>query len=386
MTDNFSHQLNKKNHLEILKYFLYLGCTGFGGPIALIQQMRLDLAESSNQIMTAQEFDQAFTMIKAMPGPAAFQMAVYIGVKQNKFWGGLLAGFGIIFPAFVMMILLALSYETIVQNHYLNSAIQGAQYAVASVIIMGLYKLSKNYQTQIKFWCSVFFAALTFYFKIIPETALILGTGIFFVVLHLPEIRNKFLSINILFVTAIDQERWPQIFYSSFKTGALVFGTGLAAFPFLQSAFVDQLGWLDLKTFNDAVSFGQMTPGPVTIATTFMGYKMAHLSGALAATVGLFLPAFIHMTTWFPQALNWLSQQKWVNYFILGSTSAVVGCVFITVLNMNRNEYSKISFWVIAALALALQTQLFPRIKNISVLQVIAVGAISNLIFYIFGM
>jgi chromate transporter len=368
---------------EIAKYFLYLGTVGFGGPIALIQQMRVDLAENpQTRIITELEFDQAFTMIKAMPGPIAFQMAVYIGVKQRKFWGGFFAGFGIIFPAFLMMVALAIFYDNIVKNHFLNSAIQGAQYAVASVIIMGLYKLSKVYHAQIIFWIFTIFAAVTFYLKIIPETVLIVGTGLLLVLLSATSFKNKFMNFSLFAISALDCERLSPIFKDCFKTGALVFGTGLAAFPFLQTTFVDQRGWLDLQTFNDAVSFGQMTPGPVTIATTFMGYKMAHISGALAATLGLYLPAFIHMTTWFPKALNWLSRQKWVNSFILGSTAAVVGCVFITIVNMNKNEYLKYSFWLIAVTTLLIQLNLIPKFRNVSVLKVIGIGALVNVILY----
>lgn len=370
----------------IAKYFLYLGTVGFGGPIALIQQMRADLAENpQTRIITEPEFDQAFTMIKAMPGPVAFQMAVYIGVKQKKFWGGLLAGFGIIFPAFLMMVALAVFYDVIVENHVLNSAIQGAQYAVASVIVIGLYKLSKAYHAQIIFWVFTVFAAGTFYFKFIPETVLIVGTGLLFVLLSMTKLKNKLMNFSFFALSAMDLERLGPIFKDCFRTGALVFGTGLAAFPFLQTAFVDQRGWLDLQTFNDAVSFGQMTPGPVTIATTFMGYKMAHLYGALVATLGLYLPAFIHMTTWFPKALNWLSRQKWVSSFVLGSTAAVVGCVFITVVNMNKNEYLKYSFWLIAVATLLIQLNLIPKFKNVSVLKVIGIGALANVILYYFS-
>ncbi len=371
---------------DLTKYFLYLGTTGFGGPIALIQQMRIDLVETEKtRIISEQEFDQAFTMIKAMPGPVAFQMSVYIGVKQARFLGGLLAGLGVIFPAFVMMVILAMSYDQIIENHFLNSAIQGAQYAVASVIIMGLYKLSKMYHAKIIFWILMMFSALTFYLKYLPETVLIIGMGLFVVFLSLTSFKNKLMNFSFFMLSAVDQERlWP-IFRDCFKTGALVFGTGLAAFPFLQTAFVDQLGWLDLQTFNDAVSFGQMTPGPVTIATTFMGYKMAHLYGALVATAGLYLPAFVHMTTWFPRALNWLSKQKWVSAFVLGSTAAVVGCVFVTVFNMNQNEYLKYSFWLIAIMTLLLQLNLIPKMKNLSVIQIIGIGSLMNVVLAYFS-
>lgn len=366
----------KDNSLKsIFKYFLYLGTTGFGGPIALIQQMRKDLAESDKKVISELEFDQAFTMIKAMPGPIAFQMAVYCGQKQGKFWGGLLAGWGVVLPAFLMMLILAFYYDTIIQNIYLDRAIHGAQYAVASIILIGLHKLSYAYRLKPLFWIFSILTATCFYYKWIPETFLILGTGVFFVlILSFKKYQNKLMSLSFFAITALDLERLTPIFMDCFKTGALVFGTGLAAFPFLQTAFVDEKNWLSLKTFNDAVSFGQMTPGPVTIATTFMGYKMAHIYGAVVATMGLFLPAFLHISTWFPKALNWLSTQRWVSQFIFGSTAAVVGCVFVTVYNMNKNEFRNYSFWLIFIISLVLQL----KWKKISIIAVIFIGALSE--------
>lgn len=357
----------KDNSLRsVLKYFLFLGCTGFGGPLALIQQMRKDLARTTSE---QAEFDQAFTMIKAMPGPIAFQVAVFWGQRQARFWGGLLAGIGIIFPAFLMMVVLAYSYDSIIENEVLSHAIRGAQYAVASIIIVGLYKLSKVYHRQASFWIFVILNGVSFYFRWVPETLLILGTGLLFVMTRKAR-ETSFLSIAIF-----DDKLFP-LFTESFKTGALVFGTGLAAFPFLQASFVDYYGWLDIKTFNDAISFGQMTPGPVTIAITFMGYKMAQFKGALVATVALFLPAFIHMTTWFPKALSWLSRQKWVDSFIRGSTAAVVGCVFVTVINMNRGDLLNYSFGIIFLSCLGLQVHW----KNIPILKVIFIGAVMEMV------
>jgi chromate transporter len=360
---------------NIFKYFLKLGVTGFGGPLALIQQMRLDLVENStikDNIINEKDFDQAFTMIKAMPGPAAFQMAVYLGQKTGKFRGGLLAGLGIIAPAFLMMLVLAFYYDAITQNKYLSDAMLGAQYAVAGIILVGLYKLSKMFHKKILFWGFLIFAAVSFYFKLLPETFLILGTGITFVLINVVhQSKNQIFGVVAFPVIVTEQEKIISIFKICFKTGALVFGTGLAAFPFLESAFVSQLGWLDLKTFNAAVSFGQMTPGPVTISAAFMGFKMASLSGAIAATCGLYLPSFIHMTTWFPKALNWLSKQKWIDQFIFGSTAAVVGCVLTTVINMNKNDFSHFSFWIIFLGSVAVQF----KFKNISVLKIIFGGA-----------
>ncbi len=164
--------------------------------------------------------------------------------------------------------------------------------------------------------------------------------------------------------------------------GALVFGTGLALFPFLQSEFVEHLSWLPLAVFNDGVTFGQMTPGPVTISTTFFGYQMAGLQGALAATLGLLIPPFFHMTTWFPRATDWMSKQKWISFFILGSTAAVVGCLFMTVYKMNSNELSSPYFWIIFIPAVAM-LYFKPKVSIFKLL--IAAGAVHLLINLVAG-
>ncbi len=362
------------SYLEIAKYFLKLGFTGFGGPVALIQQMRIDLVENLNPpILTESEFDQAFTMIKAMPGPIAFQMAVYIGQVKKKFWGGFIAGLGIILPSFFMMILLAIFYNQVIHNNYLSQALLGAQYAVAGIITVGLYKLSKNFHQKKIFWILFFLAGFLYYFKLAPESVLIIFSGLLLV--GYSKFKNKLFSISVFPLFVFDQDKIFNIFAICFKAGALVFGTGLAAFPFLQRAFVNELGWLDLKTFNDAVSLGQLTPGPVTISAAFMGYKMADFYGAIAAVIGLYLPAFIHISTWFPKALSWLSKQTWVNDFILGSAAAVVSCVLITLYHMNLSEITKPFFWIIFVGSVFIQF----RWKNLSILKIIAFGILVSL-------
>lgn len=147
---------------------------------------------------------------------------------------------------------------------------------------------------------------------------------------------------------ALFDEKIQILFKTCFTAGALVFGTGLAVFPFLQAQLVDKYMLLPISVFNDGVTFGQMTPGPVTISTTFMGFQISGLWGAVVATVGLLLPPFFHMTTWFPRAMSWMSVQSWIPKFILGSTAAVVGCLLVTVYRMNQTEIVHPIFWVIS--------------------------------------
>ena len=363
---------------KLLKYFLKLGATGFGGPLALIQQMRNDLVQSE-ALIDANEFDQAFTLIKAMPGPVAFQMAVHCGYRLHGFWGAFIAGFGLICPAFLMMTLIGVFYSQIILLSQIKFFLTGMQYAVAAVILMGLRNFIINYKKNILFWIIVGAAAYLFMFKIIPESLLIVGFGIIMVLVYF--LKNKklsnSLSVALPFYFLLLDDKILKIFKTCFIAGALVFGTGLAIFPFLQSEFVDHLMWLPLTVFNDGVTFGQMTPGPVTISTAFYGYQMSGYLGALAATLGLVLPPFFHMTTWFPRAMNWMSAQKWISNFILGSTAAVVGCLFTTVYKMNVNELGLINFWLIFAGA-SFILYYNPRF---SIFKILVSAGIFNLIF-----
>lgn len=361
---------------KLLKYFLKLGTTGFGGPLALITQMRTDLVENQKLILP-NEFDQAFTLIKAMPGPVAFQMAVHCGYKLNGLIGASIAGFGLIFPAFIMMLVLGVFYSQIIVVAGIKTFFTGMQFAVAAIILMGLKSFIINYKKSVLFWLICLASLILFLNKLIPESLLIVGFGLLAVVFNSLKKMTAATSLSVsgpILFLAFD-EKLLQIFKTCFTAGALVFGTGLAVFPFLQSQFVDQLGWLSISVFNDGVTFGQMTPGPVTISTTFMGYKMAGFGGAICATLGLLMPPFFHMTTWFPKAMNWMSSQKWIAHFILGSTAAVVGCLLVTVYKMNSTEVSNISFWILFLLTLIL---LFFRPK-FSVLKILATAGFLNL-------
>ncbi len=360
---------------KLLKYFLKLGATGFGGPLALIQQMRKDLVESE-RLIEPEKFDQAFTLIKALPGPIAFQMAVHCGHRLKGFRGALIAGFGLIFPAFVMMLIAGLYYSQIVAYPRAQIFFNGMQYAVAAVILLGLKSFIINYKKNILFWCIVLVSAVFFFEKIIPESILIVGFGLIVVLFNRLRKTNIVMSAILPAVFISENEKLFVIFKTCFTAGALVFGTGLAVFPFFQSQFVDHLNWLPLDVFNDGVTFGQMTPGPVTISTTFLGYQMAGFSGACVATLGLLIPPFFHMTTWFPRAMIWMSEQKWISHFILGSTGAVVGCLLMTVYKMNTNEIHLYSFWIVFIPAFLV---LYFKPK-FSILKIVVCGGLLNLI------
>lgn len=358
---------------ELFKYFLYLGLTGFGGPISLIQQMRQYLVEKK-EFMDGQHFDKAFTLIKAMPGPIAFQMAVYCGHCLKGRWGGFLVGLGLILPSFLMMIFIGIGYEFFHNNIFITALLNGFQFSVAAVILWSLKSFLTQSAEKIIFWILLFLAGILYFFNLLPEPVIILGFGAFVVTLSKVS-KNKFYAIS-----AISFISEPELLWKLFKictyAGAVVFGTGLALLPVLQNQFVVKYHWLDLQTFNDGVTFGQMTPGPVTITSTFLGYKIAGFAGALVATIGVFIIPLFHMLTWFPKVFNWLSGQDWIDDFVVGASAAVVGVLIVTIYQLNRMFMSSSHFWIISLSALI---SLFLRPKT-PIFFIIFAGGVINLV------
>lgn len=320
---------------EVVGYFLKLGCFGFGGPLALVASMQKDLVEERRWISTT-EFQQAFSLIKAMPGPVAFQLAVYLGRARAGIGGGLLAGLMMVLPAFLMMIGLATISNQVLERPDLQTFLLGLQIAALAVVASSLRGLVQPYLRKFEFWGLLIFAGvLTFWYPAYEPLVIVL----FGVAMAL---RPRF-SLPVFFTglivptaeaTTFTWDRWGELISTCFKAGALVFGSGLAIIPLLEHDFVSRLGWLSHNEFMTALAFGQVTPGPVMITVTYIGYKVAGWPGALAATFSVFAASFFHMLTWFPRFVSVLSRQTWIPNFLMGSMAAVVGSIAATVVRL----------------------------------------------------
>ena len=313
---------------EVASYFIKLGCLGFGGPLALVGSMHKDLVEKRRWI-SHHKFNQAFSFIKAMPGPLAFQMAVYLGRTRAGIKGGFAAGFCLVFPAFLMILLLGIFYQQLSLHSWVQQFMLGMQLAALSIITASLYNLIKPYWRRYTFWILVVWAAILAVYYPSFEPFVIIVSGIVVVLFH---DRSKIYSI--LPLPFFLNEEILKLIWICFKAGAFVFGTGLAIVPMLEHDVVERLHWLTHIEFMNALAFGQITPGPVVITATYIGLKVAGLSGAILGTAAIFAPSFFHMMTWFPHAVNVLGRFTWIHAFILGAIAAVVGSIAITVFRL----------------------------------------------------
>ena len=310
---------------EVFLYFLKLGTTGFGGPLATISIMQRELIQE-RQWMKKEDFLGTLSLIKAMPGPVSFQTSVFLGHRRAGWKGALLAAFGLILPSFLMMLALAYALPYLEGTEGFASWLQGFQIAALVVILSSLRSFLELHWRHFDFWICVLLGIVTSHFRPFLEPLIILSCGL---ILASPLLPRRTLTLLPLFADPLGP-----LFWTMLKAGALVFGTGLAIIPILEADVVQNHQWIRHSEFMTAVAFGQITPGPVVIAATLIGFQVAGFGGALLATLGIFLPSFIHMTTWFPRAVEWLRQQKWITDFTRGALGAVVGSLFAVVLRL----------------------------------------------------
>lgn len=334
---------------EIFVYFLRLGATGFGGPLALVGTMQKDLVEE-RKWMSLDEFSQAFALIKAMPGPVAFQTAVFLGRQRGGFAGATIAAVLLNLPAFLAMILLGAFQETFEASPWIRVALSGMQAAALGLILASAKGLFWNFRKRWKFW--ILAVASVVPVVVLPawEPLMILGGGLASILvarrLAMPKVSlvplaslerfSLFGSETSAAVVAAGSwwDAFGPLVWNCFKAGAFVFGSGIAIVPLMENDFVHRLNWLTHEEFMNALAFGQITPGPVVITATFIGFKTLGLAGAFAATIAIFLAPFIHMTTWFPHAMTWLSRQKWIGDFLLGAVAVVMAAVVVSVVRL----------------------------------------------------
>ncbi|MES3037599.1 MAG: chromate transporter [Bdellovibrionota bacterium] len=304
---------------EVALYFLHLGCTGFGGPLALVSMMQQDLAEKRKWI-TTEEFVTAISLIKVLPGAFAFQTAVFMGHRRAGIPGGLLAGACLIFPAFLMMCGLAAIYDEWGGNTYFKTLTIGFGIGALALIIYSLVQISKPYQKQSLFYFCAAISFLGMFFQIAPEPVLILALGFLTWVWNFKSRKLSLEAGSILLLCWI-----------AFKSGAFVFGSGLAIAPLLENDFVREQQWVDLATFMTALAFGQMTPGPVLVTITFLAFRLGGFPAAFAATFFVFLPGYIHMLTWFPIFFKKVSASRGFRDFAIGAIGGVIGAITVFV-------------------------------------------------------
>ncbi len=320
---------------ELVAYFLRLGLLGFGGPVALVGQMERELVTERGWL-TKDQMREAIAVCQSMPGPLAIQVGIYISYLRGGFWGAWAGGWAFIFPNFVIVAALGALYVHFGGLQPITGIFYGVSPAVIALILHSCYRLAK---LGMEDWLQWVLAAICFGVTVVvqAEVALLfIGAGIVGILCY-GNFWHRASSATPLLVAVplapvapvapvASASTITKLLLFFLKAGALTFGSGLVIVPFLQQGVVQQYGWLGERDFLVAVAVGMISPGPVVITATFVGYLVAGFWGSLASTVGIFLPSFILVLVAAPLLARHRTNRN-VQGFVKGAYAAAIGTI-----------------------------------------------------------
>jgi chromate transporter len=325
---------------ELVVYFLKLGTTGFGGPVALVGYMHRDLVEEKRWI-SEEEYKDGLALAQLAPGPLAAQLGIYLGYVHYRIIGATLAGLAFVLPSFVMVVALGIAYRLFGGLPWMQAIFYGVGAAVVGIITISSYKLTEKSISKFSFkaitqrWLLWLFFILAVIITIVTEreeVLLFVAAGLLYMFVKAPpgwikkpSAANSILLFGIGFWN-FSSDNLVKIAWFFTKAGAFVFGSGLAIVPFLHGGVVTEYKWLTEQEFIDAVAVAMITPGPVVITVGFIGYLVAGFPGAAVAAMATFLPCYLFTVLPAPYFHKY-GKHPSVKAFVDGITAAVIGAL-----------------------------------------------------------
>jgi chromate transporter len=317
---------------ELVIYFLRLGLMGFGGPVALVGQMERELVTERGWL-GKDEMREAIAICQSLPGPLAIQVGIYIAYLRGGFWGAWAGGWAFILPNFIIVALIGALYVYFGDLPPVTAIFYGVAPAVIALILYSCWRLAKLGMEDAVQWV-IAGACLVVTVILQAEVALLfIGAGIVGIAWYGSVFRRSQIMLQIAAAPALAQlapaaspSTLGKLLLFFLKAGSLTFGSGLVIVPFLEQGLVQQYGWLDERQFLIAVAIGMISPGPVVITATFVGYLVAGFSGALVATIGIFFPSFIFILVAAPLLARHRANPN-IQGFVKGAYAAAIGTI-----------------------------------------------------------
>ncbi|MBI3942392.1 MAG: chromate efflux transporter [Chloroflexi bacterium] len=319
--------------LELIRLFLRLGFTAFGGPAAHIAMMHDEVVRRRGW-MDEQHFLDLVGATNLIPGPNSTEMAIHIGYERAGWRGLVAAGLCFILPATLIVGLLAWAYVEYGNTPAGDALMYGVKPVIIAVVLQALYRLGR---TAIKgpMLAAVGIAALALYVWGVNELVVLFGGALLVLMFEMAR-RFPARTMGLVFVAALGgwlpqaveaiPVRLDRLFLVFLKVGALLYGSGYVLLAFLRSDLVVRYGWLTDKQLLDAIAIGQFTPGPVFTTATFIGYVLAGPPGAVLATVGIFLPSFCFVAL-LTRIVPHVRKSPWTASLLDGVNVAALGLI-----------------------------------------------------------
>jgi chromate transporter len=321
---------------DFYMYFLRLGTTGFGGPIALAGFMQRDLVEQKRWI-SRQDYKDGLALAQLAPGPLAAQLAIYLGFVRAGSVGATVVGVLFVLPSFLMVWAISVAYVRFGGLPWMQALFYGIGAAVIGIIVRSAHKLvGLTLGRSAVLWVIFAVMALTTAWTEREIAWLFVLAGLTTAALA---VRRSGMSASppagaaamgilggLPAAGAAVGPTLPNIFWLFAKAGAFVFGSGLAIVPFLYGELVQTQGWLNDRQFLDAVAVAMITPGPVVITVAFIGYLVGGTWGMAVAALGVFLPVYLFVILPAPYFRRHRSQPV-IRGFVEGVSAAATGAI-----------------------------------------------------------
>lgn len=364
--------------------FLKFGCFAFGGPVAQIAMVRTALVDEDRWISPAR-FNRLLAVMQVLPGPEAHELCVHLGIVARGRWGGVLAGLGFMLPGLVLMLIAGWAYVTWIAGATgLDAVLLGVQIAVLAIIARAVVRIGQH---VIENWwlAGIAVTALVATIVGVPFWIPLIAGGAGYALTHCPAL----VAIVVAAAVACAVLAWhiappvtgagyagpatlAALFVAGFKGGLLTFGGAYTAIPYVRGDTVGR-GWIDDATFLDGVAVAGVLPAPLVIFATFVGYVAGGLGGALAITLGMFLPAFAFSLILY-ERLEAVVENLALHRLLAGAAAAVVGVIAATFVQLGAATAVRAEQPIVGLALFAVAVVAAWRVKGAWVTPAIVVG------------
>ena len=372
---------------DMVRYFLYLGTLGFGGPIALAGYMQRDLVERRRWI-SKEDYVQGLALAQLAPGPLAAQLAIYLGWVRGRVLGATLVGFAFVLPSFLMVLVLAALYVRFGGMAWMRGVFYGVGAAVIAIVLRSVVKLVKlTLARDVLLWSLFAVSGIATAWTEKEIIWLFLAAGVVALLVKAPPKRAPssgaagFMPLW-LFTGLKGAASLPLLITIAgyfALAGSFVFGSGLAIVPFLHGGVVAQYHWLNEQQFLDAVAVAMITPGPVVITVAFIGYLVGGFAGSVAAALGTFVPCYLFTVIPAPYFRR-VAKNLQIAAFVTGVTAAATGAIAGAAFVLGRRALYDVPTVLICLVTLVVVT----KFKKVQEPLVIVVSGLIGLALFSF--
>jgi chromate transporter len=288
---------------EIAALSLWLGVAGFGGGYAVMQRARRAIVEK-RRWLSEEELASAIVVATSLPGTVATHLLTLVGLRFGRVRGALLAATCFLAPSFALMVAFGAFYDDLRGLHALATFLDGMGYATVGVVAAVAVDLGRGALVRKTDGALAALACALLAFHVVGLFVVVVAAAAFGALAmrpkepRAPKSKTPEPSLGPASLRAVALFFVPTtaslaLFVVFAKIGIVTFGGGFAMIPALEREAVHDHAWLGARAFSDAMVLGQVTPGPVAIVSTFIGYRVDHIAGALAATTAMFGPPFV---------------------------------------------------------------------------------------------